>query len=228
MDDRIAQITNALERIQDNYQDNELAYLSLTSKNEGLIRDSFCRNYYKENQLLGREYKRIDAVSFSEESINIIFEFTSMYTADLVKDLHFKNSYLPKILNDFKKNDKLKSKKTDEYIILISTHPKEMINKKYIKYVKYFSGLNAATKKWIKTPTDSSKMISQSYNNLRKYFSYNEYSIESCQINAGREFECDVDIHFWILYKKYCVCDYEQVADILLENQHCSNCGGFL
>lgn len=224
----ITMIGKALVGIKDNFKGNELAYLSLTSKNEGLIRDSFCMNYYHEEKILGREYKRIDAVSFLEGDVKEIFEFTSMYTANLVNDEQFKKSYLPKILKDFKKNNEFKQKNTDEYIILISTHPKEQINKSYSKYVKYISGLNTATKKWMDDPSDSSQMIQEAHNTLRKHFIESKYYLNRFEINAGREFDCDVDIIFWVLYKKYCLCDYENLIDILLGNNECNHCRGFL
>jgi len=223
----ITKIVNALIGVKDHFNDNELAYLSLTSKNEGIIRDSFCRNYYKENSILGREYKRIDAVSFFNGNVQGIFEFTSMYTADLLNENHFRNSYLPKIIKDFNKNEKYKCKDTEEYIILISTHPKELINKKYSHYVKYLSGLNSATKTCLKNSSDSNEMIVESYKTLRKHFNENKYYINSCEINAGREFDCEVDIIFWILSKRYCCCNVE-VANILTDKKVCKECEGFV
>jgi hypothetical protein len=203
---------------------NELAYLSLTSKNEGIIRDAFCTEFYQKKMIFGREYKRIDAVSFSNAEVTDIFEFTSMFTADIVNENHFATYFVPKIINDFNKNNKYKENKPNEYIILVATHPKYKIAKTYAHYVKYLGIIN----KSLQNHPNPDQMIWLSYRNIRNHFPLKEYYVKFCKINAGREFNTEVDLLFWILSKKYCQCgDYLEleVLHTLTDDKYCSVCG---
>ncbi|MBI6873430.1 hypothetical protein [Clostridium aciditolerans] len=67
--------------------ENELAYLSLTSKNESIIRDKIAYRLNleldKSKYIIAREYKRIDIVILENNSIKDIIELKSIYTYDV-------------------------------------------------------------------------------------------------------------------------------------------------
>lgn len=198
-------VIDALVRVPEKFKENELAYLSLTSKNESIIRNAFCIDYFHQGKILAREYNRIDAVYFEEDNVKEMYEFTSMYTKDIADKAKFnKNSksYFSKILRDLDKNAKYRTENTDEYIILISTHPKQKIKNEYRHFVKYMGDLNKATDKWMKNNNDFTEMIAEAHNTLREYFPDYQYYMDHCVIKAGKAFDCEVEIYFWILCRK--------------------------
>ena len=82
-------IRSALDEIGDTFEENELAYLAVTSKIEHPFRDrlSFLlhKRYEAEGYLVAREWKRIDMAILNHEGEPLILiELKAMYTFDAI------------------------------------------------------------------------------------------------------------------------------------------------
>ncbi|MEK5231635.1 hypothetical protein MHB42_07630 [Lysinibacillus sp. FSL K6-0232] len=124
----IATINKAIQQLPTKYRQNELAYISLTGKNESFIRDQMALYLYRLDKSWCREYKRIDLAQLSTAHptmVENIIEITSLYTSDIVHDAHFKRDYLRKIKNDMTKNGKYTTIATNTFIVMIATHLKD-------------------------------------------------------------------------------------------------------
>ena len=139
----IDSLVETIKKSMNSFRENELAYLSMTGKNELLIRDRIAYELYRKysNYIISRGYNpigiksRIDLAIFENGKIKDIIELKSMYTFDSVD---MKN-YINAINKDFNKNSELVIDGVDQYEIIIATHIKEVPNEKFKDYVK--SGL---------------------------------------------------------------------------------------
>lgn len=118
-----------------------------------------------------------------------------MYTFDAVDGL---DKFIYSINRDFDKNSSLKNNTTNQFAIVIGTHPKSLPNEKYKDVVKYYNSI----KRYMKKVSSHSILIDKMDIKLRSVFTNNEYEIKDIIINAGNTFGVDVDICFWIIKKK--------------------------
>lgn len=196
----IDNLVDVIKRSMDSFKKNELAYLSMTSKNELPIRDRIAYELYSNynNYIVAREYSpkginsRIDLAILKNNNIKDIIELKSMYTFDSVNMQNFINS----INNDFNKNSELLSDVINQYEIIIATHVKTIPNEEFSKYIKYYRLIKKYTLK------DSKELIKNLDCIIKKEFPEKQYEIRSFIINAGEAFEVDVDVCFWILKNK--------------------------
>lgn len=196
----IDNLVDVIKRSMDSFKKNELAYLSMTSKNELPIRDRIAYELYSNynNYIVAREYSpkgtnsRIDLAVLKNNNIKDIIELKSMYTFDSVNMDNFINL----INNDFDKNSELISDGVNQYEIIIATHLKTIPNEEFSKYIKYYRLIKKYTLK------DSKELINSLDCIIKKEFPEKQYEIRSFIINAGEAFEVDVDVCFWILKNK--------------------------
>lgn len=225
----IEKLLESIKNLEAKYKNNELAYLSLTGKNESFIRDNIAHYLYTTENLWYKEFKRIDIAKISAENpnnITNIIELTSLYTSDILYEKHFRKAYLDKILYDFKKNKKYFSNETDAHILIIATHVKNKLTDEHNKLLKYTGGMNKILSKYMyseESGNGNSKndLIFDCQSMMSKYFDENKFKIVHCYVDVGEAFGIGVELHFWILEKKLCECenkDVWQFVDILAPN----------
>ena len=99
-------LANYINSIQDIFNENELAYLSLTSKNELVIRDKIAYKLHKElkDHIVSREYSPsnlrssiIDLAILKDSQIIDLIEFKSMYTFDALNKFE---KYIDAVVKD--------------------------------------------------------------------------------------------------------------------------------
>lgn len=202
----IDELTEIVEKIKNLFGENELAYLSLTSKNESVIRDKIAYKLYSEldksKYVISREYKtRVDLAILKNNStkdkieLRDIIELKSMYTFDAEKGLE---EYFQKVNHDFKKNDKLLEKNVNKYAIIIATHPKVSVStlkKKFKDVIKYYIDI----KRYIEKQNSLKDSMDEKIRN--KFKMEDGYNIRECEINAGQAFNIEVYVYFWIIQK---------------------------
>ena len=199
----IDDLVKVIEDIKDLFGKDELAYLSLTSKNELVIRDRIAYKLHIElkNSIVAREYSvkginsRMDLVILENYSIRDIIELKSMYTFDAVDGL---DKFIDSVNRDFDKNSSLKNNNTSQFAIIIATHPKEIPSEKYKDFIKYYNSI----KRYMKKVSNDEVLIDKMDDKIRSNFTNDKYEVRSIIVNAGNAFEVDVDICFWIVEKK--------------------------
>ena len=200
---KIEELVKVIQESRELFGENELAYLSLTSKNESVIRDRIAYKLHLElkNSIVAREHSikainsRIDLAVLENNDIKDIIELKSMYTFDAVDGL---DKFIDSINRDFDKNSSLKSDTTSQFAIVIGTHPRSIPSEQYKDFVKYYNSI----KRCMKKINNNTVLIDKMDNKLRNAFKQDQYEVKSLTIYAGNAFEVDVDICFWIIEKK--------------------------
>ena len=197
---KIEELVKVIQESRELFGENELAYLSLTSKNESVIRDRIAYKLHLElkNSIVAREHSikainsRIDLAVLENNDIKDIIELKSMYTFDAVDGL---DKFIDSINRDFDKNSSLKSDTTSQFAIVIGTHPRSIPSEQYKDFVKYYNSI----KRCMKKINNNTVLIDKMDNKLRNAFKQDKYEVKSLTIYAGNAFEVDVDICFWII-----------------------------
>lgn len=189
------QLVTSIKGIEKLFGENELAYLSLTMKNEGVIRDKLAYKLYMDlsNSIAMREYKNIDLTVWEDSKIQDIIELKSMYTFDIKGNFsNFTNS----VKEDFLKREHLVKDDINQYAIIIATHLHSVPNDKYKEFIKYYHSI----KKHI-NDIDNKDLIDDMDKSIRDEFNSTDYTVRDCFINGGKAFDTDVEVYFWIIRK---------------------------
>lgn len=200
---KIEELLEVIQESRDLFGEDELAYLSLTSKNESVIRDRIAYKLHLElkDAIVTREYKvkgvnsRIDLAILENKDIRDIIELKSMYTFDALDGL---DKFINSVNRDFDKNSSFKNNITNQFAIMIGTHPREIPNEKYEDFVKYYSSM----KRCMKQISNDKVLIDKMDRKIRSAFEKDKYEVRDTIMNAGNVFGVDVDICFWIIEKK--------------------------
>ena len=147
-------IIDSLESLADTFEDSELAYLSLTSKVEGPVRDKLAFSLFKvlpDNYIVSREWWRCDLVVLENNVPLALIELKAMYTFDALKKGNV-NEYKNAIEKDIEKSRDLAkargSIETEIYSIMLATHPRKEIPGHLDRIAKYHTGVNSALGKY--------------------------------------------------------------------------------
>ena len=200
---KIEDLAKVVQESIELFGEDELAYLSLTSKNELVIRDKIAYKLHIElkESIVTREYRvkgvnsRIDLATLENNEIKDIIELKSMYTFDAVDGL---DKFIDSVNRDFDKNSSLKNDITNQFAIIIGTHPRTIPSEKYKDFVKYYNSI----KRYMKKISRDRILIEKMDRKIRSAFEKDKYEIKDIIVNAGNAFGVDVDICFWIVEKK--------------------------
>lgn len=195
----IDSLIEVIKESMSSFRENELAYLSITSKNELQIRDRIAYELYSKynNYIISREYKprgvksRIDLAILENNQIKDIIELKSMYTFDAFNI----NKFIEAIRKDFNKNSELVIDGVNQYEIIIATHVKAVPDKEFRYYVKYYSSIAKHTS----NIENNTKLVEELDNRIREKFSKEKYEIKNFNISVGQAFGVDVDVCFWVV-----------------------------
>lgn len=111
-------VLSSLADVEKEFQENELAYLALTTKIELPFRDKWAfllHNRPRPKLTVAREWKRTDLAILDRNEPAVLVELTAMYTFDAVlyPDIH---GFFKKVQADQRKVKKLCSAKTVEAV----------------------------------------------------------------------------------------------------------------
>lgn len=195
----IDSLVETIKESMNSFRENELAYLSMTGKNELLIRDRIAYELYSKysNYIISREYNpsgvksRIDLAILENGKIKDIIELKSVYTFDSA-DMR---NYINAINKDFNKNSELVIDGVNQYEIIIATHIKEVPNEEFKDCVKYYRLI----KKYLNNIEYSNILVEDLDYIIKKEFSEEKYEIRKFKVTAGQSFGVNVDVWFWIL-----------------------------
>lgn len=198
---KIDSLIKVIEESIDLFGEDELAYLSLTSKNELVIRDKIAYKLYKDldKNIVAREFSpkginsRIDLAILENSEVKDIIELKSMYTFDSMDMTGFINS----INKDFYKNGKLVNGDVSQYEIIIATHVNDIPSLEYKDVIKYYRLI----KKYMSNTEDAKALIDRMNNIIMYEFKEENYDVRYFKKNVGKAFGVEVDICFWVVQK---------------------------
>lgn len=202
----------SIRDVSSGFQPNELAYLSLTSKPEGQLRDAIAFQMYnqcwlKDNSIaVDREWKRTDLAVMHNNLPVILAEFKCAYTFDFTDNRPQIEHYGDAVIQDLAKSIPYAKDSTSVFGVLFAVHPLRQPRINYYFDIKYSGGINRSFS------IHNAEFIFNSSNESMKNF-FSKWNIETKLevINCGEAFGVPVQILAWILgpYTKH------QVASIL-------------
>ncbi len=180
------------------FHDDELAFLSLTSKIENPIRDALAYQLYKninDDFLVSREWNRTDIAILKNGNPEAIIELKAMYTFDALIEKNILN-YREKIDKDLIKLKRYSNENTSGFFILLATHPFSHVNSQYSKVIKYSYDINKSL-----NLNSKSEIKEIANNNILKCF-LNYDCISSDELIGGKAFCIETNVLYWIFQEK--------------------------
>ncbi|WP_089138387.1 hypothetical protein [Vibrio rumoiensis] len=192
-----SEIIGSLEKLAKEFQEDELAYLALTTKIELPFRDRWAfllYNSFTDHTLtVSREWKRTDLAILQNNSPKSLIELKAMYTFDAALDPDEIGGFTDAMARDEIKAKKLATPRTDIYTVLLATHP-EQVPPNYRGIVKYDSGINRAIKKF----STADRVKSVAIEAVNKKFKGRNV-ISSGELNGGSAFGVKTSVLYWLV-----------------------------
>ncbi len=188
-----------LKKCGEYYQKDELAYLALTSKIELPFRDRLAYRLQRELEQLGdgrwvsREWKRFDlAILREREQPVALVELKAMYSFDMFQSRGLQ-LYPRLIASDQEKMDGARRKHAavDDYILLLSTHPHDTPDPRYMDTVKYYRQIKAAKHR----DPDAQAAV------VQRHF-LDHVTVAQDVIECGSAFGVEVSLYYWLMKAK--------------------------
>lgn len=188
-------LTETIKQVGRTFNENELAYLSLTSKIELPFRDKWAFELHKllkPDIVVSREWKRTDLALIRDSKPMALIELKAMATFDalLPKQIY---KFLNWMKDDVSKLNKLLSEETEVYTVLLACNPHSIIDKEYDGIIKYRTGINTALKK-NKSHQYVKELALEKVEAI--YGAYN--CIAKGDIDAGSAFGVGSEILYWL------------------------------
>jgi hypothetical protein len=191
-------IISSMKLVADDFHENELAYLALTSKIELPIRDKWAYILYKrlahQEFIVSREWKRTDLAIIYKEMPKILIELKAIYTFDAIADPDNIKGYPKKMLLDREKASGLADDDTSIFTVLLATHPLDTVPTKLKKIVKYTVGINHTFCKL----GNSKKIATEAMRIVNKKFE-NRNVVAKGVLSGGEAFDIGVEVMYWII-----------------------------
>ncbi|MGE4456108.1 MAG: hypothetical protein AB7E13_04170 [Arcobacteraceae bacterium] len=192
------QIVNSFTNILHEFQPDELAYLSLTTKIELPFRDRWAYSMYKEfkntNTVVSREWKRTDLALLENGSPSALIELKAMYSFDAALKSYDISGFTDAMSRDEEKAKQLAEENTEIFTVLLATHPEKNIDSSLSGIVKYDTGINKAIKRFKSSSAVKDEAIKAVNSNMKK-----RNIIMQGELIAGRAFGIDTLILYWIV-----------------------------
>jgi hypothetical protein len=188
-----------MSQLENEYSNEELAYLALTSKVEMPIRDKLAFMLHQrlgDDLIVSREWKRVDLVvsGKDDQKCKVMIELKNFYTFDVLND-RMRSIFKKQVEHDIVKLKKFDQKgEVDKYTIILVTHPKSFIPQELAHpIIKYSPGVNT----WFKRSFQeqeikklASKLIDEEYQEYEK--------VSNGCVFCGEAFGIGVDVLYWI------------------------------
>ena len=193
--DLVGKFVMAAKNLEYVFDKNELAYLSITQKNEHALRDRIAFQLHQELSevspyQVSREWLRTDLAILKEGAPHLMVEAKSIYSFNVIE---YKKSYPYDLLldHDAEKSYKFLEKHPNNkdcpvLLFLTATHIIGDVDEKCKQSIKYFSDLK------------KSKNVSIDFIQRKVLELINHKCITYDVISAGTAFGVDVKVLYWI------------------------------
>lgn len=191
-------VKSIIKEINSNFDENELAYLALTSKIENPLRDKIAFELQKKigsSNIICREWNdlkqyrnRVDlAILDRKGNPECLVEFKAHSSISGIQQ------WAKEIINDLEKNKQYENQNTEMIFVLFANHHKSLPENKIFEHsIKYCKELSKSTKNW------SIDKMSNSFENKFKSLVLSS-NIDKYLIDAGTYESVDVQIQTFIL-----------------------------
>lgn len=161
------EIIKTISELSNHFENNEIAYLALTSKIENPLRDKIAYLLHEKmgnDFLICREFKtnsnkKVDlAILDMNKKIKCLIEFKAH------SSMHKEKEYQDHIINDFTKISNCAENDTELYYIFFNNIVESKIPEKYYPSVKYYQRINSFL--------DKNPTYDQIEKNLKEYWKY--------------------------------------------------------
>ena len=185
------------------FQCNELAYLALTAKIEGPLRDRWAYSLHKtfspHNYVVAREWynvHRADLAILAQQSPCAIIELKALYSYDVINGKHGgvgreTCKSLGKLRDDAQRWSEWASGGARIYAVLLVAHPDSEIADCYGRTIKYMPGIKRAVKKC----GSPDKVKARARESLQGVFGDNTVAGE---LHGGRAFGTGLSVLWWL------------------------------
>jgi len=201
-----ALIRKCLSDLDERFEKNELAYLSLTSKVELPLRDRMAFRLHMALSLRGlmvaREWKagggaRIDLAILRDGEPLVLMEFKAMYTFDgtLIRKTP---TIFPELelMSDLVKLRRVAKQATALYLVLFATHPVQPLSDRCQGVAKYVERVNRA----FRTYDTAEQILGTCRNRIEAFLSSNQLHPSMYGVLvAGNCLDAQVEIPFWLV-----------------------------
>jgi hypothetical protein len=194
-------LATELAQINACFDENELAFLALTSKVELPIRDRLAYRLFTQLPELrvAREWNRIDLAVLSADSAPaplMLLEAKALYTFDLVGGESWIERYPAKVDRDVEKLRRLKNvpMETQFFALVLATHPTGAIDPALGQIAKYSPGVRKA----IEAHGDAAAVAAAARSFLQSRLE-SLGPIHTGEIPAGEAYGIGVEVHFSLL-----------------------------
>lgn len=180
-------LTRHLQQLR--FAENELAFLALTSKIEGAVRDRLAYGLHGEvghqdGRLVCREWKRRDLAVIRSGDAELLVEFKAYYTFDILREDH---PWQKEIELDFKKMAKVATRDTEQFAILLLHHLHAVPDESVAHAIKYLP--------IIRKGNAAKHTLEQAGEKICRVFE----CCASQPLVAGTAFGTEVTVGYWLL-----------------------------
>ncbi len=186
-------VAETMESLEQEFSQDELAYLALTSKVELPIRDRLAYALYRhfgngDSVLVAREWKRVDLAIIVGQKPEFLLEAKAMYTFNIWDG--YRTKFLINVRNDLNKlKDKDSSDAAEKLILVLATDCDESPKKHLDEAVKYSGDLRKYDK--LRKSEDEIRIAAREMFDEFEHFS-------SGKITGGRAFGIEASVYYWL------------------------------
>jgi len=206
---------NVVNNIMDNFRKtinfDDLAYLALSSKIEGLVRDYICLEYTNKYRSIDselqviREFEKVDIAILENEHAKELIELKMGYVFDLIKKPSKSNDAIEWLKSDFNKSKNLELMKLHNgcsqtcILITMDVLADNLIDDSYASiFVNYKDKINSFMKR---RKTEEIDVLENQKNRLELNFDASNYRIDGGYWGSGSYSGYDVNFYYWIIDK---------------------------
>jgi hypothetical protein len=190
-------VADALARVHGRFLPNELAYLALTSKVEGPIRDRLAFQLHQALSPSGlsvaREFKgqcgRADIAVVAGDEVFALIELTAMYTFDAHHARRIAR-YLAKLKDDASKCHRQRHENAQVFTVLLATHPQGFPTEGALAAIKYANDIRRSFNKH----ENPCKILAIAKKEISDW--YEDY--KTGEIDGGSAYGVAVSVHYWM------------------------------
>lgn len=194
-------LRRGLDNLPSTFEEGELAYLALTCKPEGVIRDRLAFWLHRElsdsGLIVSREWapsrSRVDLAVLSSGSPLALVELKAMYNFDVQKRLDVRHDYHTLVRRDIEKALGFAGLETEVYALLLSTHPHAPVDPSLDRVVKYLPYINRSHRK--AGSHEAIREAAAGY--VGEWFP--DADAYTGTITGGNAFGIGVDIDYWLV-----------------------------
>lgn len=190
-------VVRSLSQLEKNFGENELAYLSLTTKIEFPLRDRWAYAIFlelEETFNVSREWKRTDLAILKEQSPQVLIELKAMYSFDAALDIDGIGGFTDAMSADAKKAKNLAKENTEIYTVLLAAHPESPLPPELDGIIKYVPDINKAIKKIGSADKVKDVACKAVNDNLS-----NRNVVASGLLQGGKAFNTKVSVLYWVV-----------------------------